>query len=144
MTPNKVKDQIIARMRNEAAVNISDGEIQRTLEDCVAGQRLITLAKQYRDDGSLKENDIVDREKYDTYKRCKCGNMMRIHYEIPLELSAGEWLISSVDTDGEGSSCVLRRRSKSWPNSVWCISCNRIHRLETFKKLNFNKEAFII
>ena len=131
MTREQLKEKIISRMIAECAVNISDGEIHRTLADCVAGQRLIEIAKYFRNTGILKQTDLP-AERYDTYKRCKCGNMMQVHYTI---YEGGPWEIGAVDTDGEGSSCILRRRSKAWPNSVWCIGCMKIHRLETFKRL---------
>ena len=55
----KWKNAIITKMRVERATSLSDSEIERTLGPCVAGDELIKLAKQYRDEGILIEQDIV-------------------------------------------------------------------------------------
>lgn len=45
--------QIWGRMNAEAAATLSDEEIERTLRDCVVGNRLISYAKFMRYNGDL-------------------------------------------------------------------------------------------
>jgi len=55
----KWKNNIITKMRVERASSLSDSEIERVFNPCVAADELIKLAKQYRDEGILTEQDIL-------------------------------------------------------------------------------------
>lgn len=57
----KIKGAIISKMLAENAANISDGEIDRCLSDCVAAW-LPKVAKQYRDAGYILPNEVLTLE----------------------------------------------------------------------------------
>ena len=54
----KWRNAIITKLRVERVNSLSDSEIERALGPCVAGIELMKLAKQYRDEGILTEQDI--------------------------------------------------------------------------------------
>ncbi len=55
----KWRNAIITKLRVEKVTSLSDAELERVLKDCVAGIELMKLAKQYRDEGILTEQDIT-------------------------------------------------------------------------------------
>lgn len=66
--PEKVKadykDAIMGRMANEGAKDFSDTEIERTLSRCVAGGKLIELAKVLREEGALSQS-LLNKYKHE-------------------------------------------------------------------------------
>jgi hypothetical protein len=46
---------IVGRMLAEDIRDLSDSEIERTLSPCVAGRRLVSIAKRLRDSGALRD-----------------------------------------------------------------------------------------
>ena len=53
------KREIRDRLRAEHALNLSNSELKRCLDGCVWGHILIPLAQKYRDDGILKDTDLI-------------------------------------------------------------------------------------
>lgn len=47
---------IICKLSAEKATSLNDSELNRCLSRCVAGPKLIKLAKKYRESGLLKYN----------------------------------------------------------------------------------------
>ncbi len=51
-------DQMVARLNNEHATDLSDETIDRAIGPCIGGKKLVLLAKQYRDAGLLTTDMI--------------------------------------------------------------------------------------
>jgi hypothetical protein len=52
--PYRYLPSIIGRMLAENAKDFSDGEIERTLSQCVLGNKLVGIAKKLRDSGAFQ------------------------------------------------------------------------------------------
>ena len=60
-----------------------------------------------------------------TQKKCKCGKLMKVHYE-----QCGKFEARSIETEGG----FFRVPRKSWPNYLYCLDCGRRHELFRFKR----------
>jgi hypothetical protein len=56
-------EQVVSRLIDQKAVDLSDAELERCLRPTVGGMRLVMLAVLMRDAGRICEDDLKPHEK---------------------------------------------------------------------------------